>query len=521
MGKRSKRLKNKAAGDDRKRSQKRIAYLVEGMHCASCVVLIESRLLEIDGVKKAKADLSKGRLLIEYEGNPPTVSRLNSIFKDDGFIFSGQVAKAKKDRKDLKERLLPRTVELAGSFFIAFVILYLFSLLNRSSLSSAVNVNETSSIFVFLLFGFMASLSSCSALVGGIIVSMSKRWNDLSGKDEPVIRRLGPHFAFNLGRLVSYAAAGALLGAIGARLELTGGLGPALTISVSLMMIILAFQMLGFKSFNKFQIRTPAFLTCSASDGRRAPFLMGALTFLLPCGFTITAQSLSLISKSPLKGGLMMLTFALGTLPALLGIGLASVKLGGRPGLSRRFMQVAAVIVLFFAFFNIDSQLNVLGYSNFSDVASGINEAILIARGEIPASAELAPIEDGVQVIRMDAYSYEYSPAYFKVREDIPVRWEITDQGTSGCTNAVIARGLFEGEIPLTQGEVSVKEFTPNKAGRYKFSCWMGMVSGMIDVIGEDYKGSPKGLLSEDDFLPLFGTGSQGAGCCSAAPITV
>jgi len=63
------------------------------------------------------------------------------------------------------------------------------------------------------------------------------------------------------------------------------------------------------------------------------------------------------------------------------------------------------------------------------------------------------------------------------------VRWEITDTGTSGCTNAIIARNLFAGQVALTPGETSVKEFTPTKTGQFRFSCWMGMVTGIIEVV--------------------------------------
>ncbi len=83
----------------------------------------------------------------------------------------------------------------------------------------------------------------------------------------------------------------------------------------------------------------------------------------------------------------------------------------------------------------------------------------------------------------MNASARGYSPNYIKVRAGIPVRWEITDTGTSGCTNALIARGLFSGQIDLVRGETSIKEFTPEKPGTYKFSCWMGMVSGTFEVI--------------------------------------
>ena len=84
----------------------------------------------------------------------------------------------------------------------------------------------------------------------------------------------------------------------------------------------------------------------------------------------------------------------------------------------------------------------------------------------------------------MDASASGYSPETFTIKANLPVRWEITDRGTSGCTNAVIARSLFSGPINLVPGTTSVKEFrAPSTPGTYRFSCWMGMISGTIEVI--------------------------------------
>lgn len=168
-----------------------------------------------------------------------------------------------------------------------------------------------------------------------------------------------------------------------------------------------------------------------------------------------------------------MTFFALGTLLPLLLIGLSSVKFLQKPDLSKRFLQVAGILVLFFALYNINFQLNVLGISSLSNLAINSTQN----------EKGLAPIVDGKQILKMDASSRGYSPNYFKVKAGIPVRWEITDKGTSGCTNAVISKSLFQGEIPLIMWQTSIKEFTPTKAGSYKFSCWMGMVSGIIEVV--------------------------------------
>jgi len=242
----------------------------------------------------------------------------------------------------------------------------------------------------------------------------------------------------------------------------------------------------------------------------------------LPCGFTITAQGLALISGGTIQGALIMLFFALGTLPALLTIGLSAVKFSQKPHLANKFLKVAGVLVLFFALFNINNQLNVLGYSSLSDfirkpASTALNNTISNTNTNSNVSQEgLAPVVNGKQILKMDASSRGYSPNYFKVKAGIPVRWEISDKGTSGCTNAIISRSLFNGEIPLTPGQTSVKEFTPTKVGKYKFSCWMGMVSGIIEVVSDT--GSVAGTAAassginanNSDIIP---SGAKGCGC--------
>ena len=173
-----------------------------------------------------------------------------------------------------------------------------------------------------------------------------------------------------------------------------------------------------------------------------------------------------------------MFFFALGTSPILLLIGLSSVKYAARPQLAGKFLKTAGWLVVFFALFNLNAQFNVLGWPSVSDWFKRNSVATQqFTKNGLPA------VINGVQVVKMEASSLGYKPDQIKVRVGVPVRWEITDTGTSGCTNAIIAQGLFAGQIDLVNGQTSIKVFTPSKVGRYKFSCWMGMVNGIIDVV--------------------------------------
>ncbi|MCX6826433.1 MAG: cupredoxin domain-containing protein, partial [candidate division Zixibacteria bacterium] len=188
---------------------------------------------------------------------------------------------------------------------------------------------------------------------------------------------------------------------------------------------------------------------------------------------------MALLSGNALQGSSIMVIFALGTLPSLLAIGFGSIKLLEKQHLASVFVKVAAILVLFFALYNINAQFNVLGLPNFSS----INLQKKVTPKTNNNDNDLPPIVDGKQVIKMQANSSGYTPNTFKVRTNVPVRWEITDTGTSGCTNAVLSKSLFPDPIQLSPGKTSIQEFTPTAPGNYRFSCWMGMVNGSIEVV--------------------------------------
>jgi len=476
-------------------------YYVKGMHCASCEILIEKKLLESENIKSVEASTAKGEALIEYENERPTLERLNEIFKKEGYIFSDQPREAINGFKQK---------EFFTVFGIGLLIIIGFIGLSKMGLSGLINVNSKLSLPMFFVFGLIAGISSCAALVGGLILSMSKQWLGMYSEKNSTLEKLQPHLMFNAGRIASYALLGGVIGAIGSKFQISLTFTSVLIVAVSVTMFFLGLQMLGVKAFRKFQFTMPKFITRRIADetkfqGKYMPFLMGALTFFLPCGFTITAQGLALISGSAVQGALIMLFFALGTLPVLLAIGLSSVKFSQKPHLASKFLKVAGVLVLFFALFNINAQLNVLGFSSFSDIKIDSSNQSSVSNNE----EGFPPIINGKQVIKMDASSSGYKPNYFKVKTGIPVRWEITDTGTSGCTGAIISKSLFDGEIKLTPGETSIKEFTPAKSGKYKFSCWMGMISGMIEVVDDNP------VNNSNDNVSAISSGASGCGCGS------
>lgn len=470
-----------------KSAPKTLTYYIQGMHCAACEIVIEKTIIKEDSVESVEASTSQGKVVVEYLPGQKTLSTdyFNKLFKKDNYRFSlsNPTPESTSD---------PITALLIGAAFIVGYIL-----LSKTGYSSLISVNNTSSLPVFFLFGLLAGVSSCAALVGGIILSLSKQWLSLYSENDSTLKKAQPHFMFNFGRVIGYAGFGMILGTIGNFFRLSPVVSAMLVIGVSLVMVLLGLQMLGIKALQRFQIRFPKFITGKLSDesnfqGRFGPFIMGALTFFLPCGFTITAQALALASGNPVQGALIMGLFAFGTVPGLLAIGLSSVKLYSNPERSKQFSLIAGMLVLFFALFNINAQLSVLGIS-FPSVNT-------------QTASDLPILVNGVQIIKITAGS-TYSPNKITLRANTPTRWEVTARGISGCTNAIISRGLFDGQIDLDEGQVSVKEFTSPKPGLYKFSCWMGMVSGTVEVV--DSSGSTG---TAQNAKPVE-SGAKGCGC--------
>lgn len=477
-------------------------YFVRGMHCASCEILIEKKLLEISEVVSANASVNTGEVILESQGQIPRPQELTRLFASEGYVFSDRPIIAKEKSAETWSKSLP--VILLAVFGFIFLL--------RSGFAGFLVVNSSSSLPMLFLFGLLAGVTSCGALIGGLVLSMAKQWFRLYGEQPTLLGKLQPHLLFNVGRILTFTLMGGILGALGSRLAISPLFTSLLTMVVSFLMIFLGLQMLGFINFGLAQLILPRNLTRYVANeknfqGRYLPFFMGAGSFFLPCGFTITAQGLALLSGNPISGALILLFFVLGTTTPLLGIGLASIKfLSGY--LALRFSRVAGVLILFFALFNLNNSLAALGLSNLSNL-SGLSSSN-------QTSTNLPPLVNGQQVLKMNASSSGYSPNSFQVRAGQPVRWEVTDIGTSGCTNAIISNSLFSGQIDLTPGQTSVKEFTaPTKPGKYRFSCWMGMISGVIEVVDEK---SPTAIAvvkspSPADNNTVIPSGAKGCGC--------
>ncbi|MFA6521168.1 MAG: sulfite exporter TauE/SafE family protein, partial [Candidatus Gracilibacteria bacterium] len=357
-------------------------------------------------------------------------------------------------------------------FAIGVGVLVLVSIFNQLGVAQLFPnfTGKEANIFVALAVGIVASVSTCLALIGGIVLSFGSMYKGEGTENVPLGVRARPHIYFHIGRIGSFVLLGGLLGVLGSKISYSATFTGYFTLFIALVMFYIGLHILGFvPNITKLGFHLPKFLSSKIhslqdSNHKAAPLIIGALTFFLPCGLTQSMQLAAVGSQSFLSGALIMGAFALGTLPVLLSLGIGSTyaqknKFG--------FVQrVVGVIIIFFAFYSMNSGLVLTG-SKFSFNLSGGQSTVV----EVPT-------ENGVQTVKMDI-DYSFSPSRFNIKKGVPVRWEINGINL-GCADEIVVPSLgIRQRINLG---ANVIEFTPTKSGSLPFSCGMGMITGKFIV---------------------------------------
>ena len=193
-----------------------------------------------------------------------------------------------------------------------------------------------------LLTGLSHCLGMCGPLVGAFALRRRAERKELST----------PLVLFQMGRLMTYASLGLLLGGLGSLVASTIRYWQgSFSIVLGLLMALLGLSLFGLFPLQKWLTSiTWARLVSGwvkrllASDHPAAPIGLGLANGLLPCGPVYAMGLLATLSGSALNGGAIMLIFGLGTLPAMLGLGFFTATLS--LGLRSHLYRVAALLVI-------------------------------------------------------------------------------------------------------------------------------------------------------------------------------
>ena len=183
----------------------------------------------------------------------------------------------------------------------------------------------------------LASGLHCVGMCGGIVTAFSAR--------------RGPQWMhtviFNLGRISSYALAGAGAGALGSLSWYATGGQSALYVLANVVLIFVGLHLAGLRSPMRWleRLGAPLWRRVQPLAARLmqvrtlgGAYRAGLAWGWLPCGLVYGALAASAFAGSPAGGAAGMAAFGLGTLPWLLAAGVAAARL--RAWMSRRAVRL-------------------------------------------------------------------------------------------------------------------------------------------------------------------------------------
>lgn len=455
---------------------------IHGMHCQSCEVLVERKFKAVAGVEGVRVNYSSGKAVL-YCSCEPNLTQLDAAIKPHGYSVSpwGEAARTLPTAESVGTR---RDYFQAGAVFLILFGLYLL-LKQYGFLLPQFSFSESLGYGVVFVIGLVAATSTCIAVTGGLLLAVAGRYNEAHPHFTSA-QRFRPHLYFNLGRIFGYAAFGAAVGALGSIMTFSPRTTGVLSVAASVVMILLGLKLLKiFPWLSRLQPKMPKFIAhkihdLSASQHPAGPAVLGALTFFLPCGFTQALQLYVLTQGSWVKGGLTMLVFALGTLPALLSLGVISSFAKGT--FQRYFLKFAGALVVLLGIFNIGNGLTLAGVNVRLPGISANSGARAASRAVDDPNVTF----DGQQqVVKMDVVAFAYQPNHFTLRQNVPVRWEINGVNSYGCQSVILVPALGITRF-IQQGPNLPIEFTPTEAGELAFHCSMGMYRGRFTVLPDD-----------------------------------
>jgi len=449
----------------RREAKQLITLPIAGMTCTACERRITKALKALPGVVSASASARKGSasLITTSEANRSSIEKaINAA----GYRLGGSPW-FNRDIQVWRSALLAALLVAALLWFVG-----------TGDLVGRFGDPSTGGLLLVLALGLAAGVSTCMAMVGGIILALSATAAGRSTANGTVART-SPwrvNLTFQAGRIAGFGLLGAALGALGQKTAMPQSVVVVLMVAVAVTMLLVGVRLTelspriaGWSPTIPAAVGDRLGLTGDVPARRTAgTVIAGAATFFLPCGFTQAVQVYAFSTGSPRAAGAIMATFALGTAPALLA-------LAGAPTLFKGTRKVAmlralGVVVIGFAVINATSALRLAGV-DFTSASAPQMKAV-------SANVTVTPID---QTLNTEQHSSGYAPTDAVIYAGRPTKWVMTSTAPFSCAASLVSQDLGVQGV-LNEGR-NVIELPKLTAGTYNYSCSMGMYSGRILVI--------------------------------------
>ena len=480
---------------------------ISGMTCINCQTRITAALNDSSGITEVSVSYETGTAEFSYDLAKISLDQIIAIINNLGYEASVQGTSKKKN--------IQKAVQEIAIIAVLFILLQRFGILNRLAPNSLAD-SEMGYGMLFAI-GLITSIH-CIAMCGGINLSQTLQKDTSTEVSRAMFRNT---LEYNIGRVISYTVIGGVLGGIGA----LAGIGSSLQTSTffqgilkllaGIIMVVMGVNMLGiFPRLRKLRMHLPGLMkNANKRSGRkpRTSFFVGLCNGFMPCGPLQSMQIVALASGNPLAGALSMFCFSLGTVPLMLGFGSAVSMLGKQ--FTRQVLKVGAILVVVMGLSMMVQGGNLSGLngkvtgtlmaenadtkveadknnSDFTtenkDISKGTADTekaseMIPAADTATASAAASENTDEIQYITSTLQPGRSYPD-ITVKAGEPVKWTVDapDGSVNGCNYMIIQQDLGI-EHTFDEGE-NVIEFTPEKAGTYIYTCWMGMITGKIYV---------------------------------------
>lgn len=201
------------------------------------------------------------------------------------------------------------------------------------------------SLAMALTAGLLGS-GHCLGMCGSLVSAFFMRF-------VPAHRQWVAALAYHGGRIGVYTLVGLLAGALGMVLTSTGAIGKVqgiLQIFAGLVVMLLGLDLLGLSWFRLRYDFWPMtrlqqfFLKAGASGPVKGALVGGMVNGFMPCSLTLAVAVQATAMEGWWQGGLLMFSFGLGTLPAMLFVSTAFGRLG--TALRGYLLKGAALVVI-------------------------------------------------------------------------------------------------------------------------------------------------------------------------------
>lgn len=441
-------------------------FNTKGMTCNSCEKVIAKHIFKLPGVKNVEVDYAAEKATVEFDDEKTNVSEIKTAIEEKGYIC-GYEKESESGGNTSKKSGWGWIFALVGVIILGYFLLKIFYTIQLPEISQ--NMGYGLLFVVGLLTGF-----HCVSMCGGFVVSYTAKGVKEGKKPHQM------HLSYAIGKTLSYTTIGAVFGLIGSVIAFTPKMRGIAGIIAGLFLLLYGLKMLNIiPGLRKFGL--PSVINKFAGQESHkyasSPLITGLLNgLMIACGPLQALYIMAAGTGSMFEGAKILLIFALGTLPVMLGFGYLTSFISSKA--THKILKASGVIVIILGLIMINRGLALTGGGyDLNSLRSNLKEQ---AVPDSNAQNSGLVLKDGYQEIRMEVNRYGWSPNKFVLQKGVPVKWIIDGKELNGCNSAI--------QVPKLDLYFDIKpglqtiEFTPNEEGTISWSCSMGMIPGVFIV---------------------------------------